>query len=71
MGFAWSVLWIIAVMLDSQGRMVFMTVSGKELQQRVESLMAISLWSGDIILPLSDGSPADGIDMDDEDGDDV
>ncbi len=51
--------------------MVFMTVSGKELQQRVESLMAISPWSGDIILPLSDGSPVDRIDMDDEDGDDV
>ncbi|CAB1453608.1 unnamed protein product [Pleuronectes platessa] len=32
--------------------------------------MAISLWSGDIIFPLSGGSPADRIDMDDEDGDD-
>lgn len=51
--------------------MVFMTVSGKELQQRVESLVAISLWSGDIILSLSGGSPANRIDMDDEDGDDV
>lgn len=48
-----------------------MTMLGKELQQRVESLMAISLWSGDIIFPLSSGSLADGIDMDDEDGDDV
>ena len=48
-----------------------MTASGKELQQRVESLMAMSLWSGEIIFPLSSGSPADGIDMDDEDGDDV
>lgn len=48
-----------------------MTVSGKELQQRVESLMAMSLWSEEIIFPLSGGSPADGIDMDDEDGDDV
>lgn len=48
-----------------------MTVSGKELQQRVESLMAFSLWRGDIILPLSGGSLADRIDMDDEDGDDV
>lgn len=48
-----------------------MTVSGKELQQRVESLLAISLWSGDIIFPLSGGSPADRIDMDDDDGDDI
>lgn len=51
--------------------MVFMTVSRRELQQRVESLMAISLWSGDIILSLSGGSLVDRIDMDDEDGDDV
>lgn len=57
--------------MHSEGRMVFMTVSGKELQQRVESLVAISLWSGDIILSLSGGSPANRIDMDDEDGDDV
>lgn len=48
-----------------------MTLLGKELQQRVESLMAISLRRGYIIFQLSGGSPADGIDMDDEDGDDV
>lgn len=48
-----------------------MTMLGKELQQRVESLMAISLWTGDIIFPLSNQSQADGTDMDDEDGDDV
>lgn len=48
-----------------------MTMLGKELQQRVESLMAISLRTGDIIFPLSGGSLADGTDIDDEDGDDV
>lgn len=49
-----------------------MTVMGeKEEQQRVESLMATSLWSGNIIFPVSGGSLADRIDMDDEDGDDV
>lgn len=48
-----------------------MTMLGKELQQRLESLMAISLWTGDIIFPLSGGSLVDGADMDDEDGDDV
>lgn len=47
-------------------RTVFMTAL-----ERVESLMAISLWSGDIIFPLSSCSPVDGVDMDDEDGDDV
>lgn len=48
-----------------------MTMLGKVLQQRVESLMAISLWTGDIIFPLRGGSLADRTDMDDEDGDDV
>lgn len=48
-----------------------MSMLGKELQRRVESLMAISLRTGDIIFPLSARSPADRIDMDDEDGDDV
>lgn len=43
----------------------------KELQQRVASPMAISLWSGEIIFPLSSCSPVDRIDMDDEGGDDV
>lgn len=56
--------------MHSGERMVFMTLLGKELQQRVESLMAISR-RGYIIFQLSGGSPADGIDMDDEDGDDV
>lgn len=37
---------------------------------RAESLKAVSLWSGDIIFPLSSWSPAGGTDMDD-DGDDV
>lgn len=48
-----------------------MTVQGKDLQQRVESLVTASLWSGNIILSLNGGSLADRIDMDDEDGDDV
>lgn len=57
--------------MHSERRMVFMTVQGKDLQQRVESLVTASLWSGNIILSLNGGSLADRIDMDDEDGDDV
>lgn len=49
---------------------LFTTVSGRQVQQRAESLKAVSLWSGDIIFPLSSWSPAGGTDMDD-DGDDV
>ncbi|KAM3626067.1 uncharacterized protein V6R79_022060 [Siganus canaliculatus] len=45
-----------------------MTVSGTELQQRLESPVATSLQSGDIILSVSSRAPADRIDMDDEDG---
>lgn len=51
--------------------MMFITMLGKELQQRVKSLMAISRWTGDIIFPLSGRSLVDRTDMDDEDGDDV
>lgn len=51
--------------------LLFVTVSGRQLQQGAESLKAISLWRGNIIFPLSSWSPADGTDMDDEDGDDV
>lgn len=57
--------------MHREGRTVFMSVLGKEVQQRVESLMAISLRRGDIIFPVSGGSPADRLDMDDEDADDV